>query len=187
MVRQAYGLHRGSVRASLLEGDILVQLGESFDALSAYRRVEEQDPSFLPEAIPRVCKCLRRLGQTDDIGMFLREMLNRYGGLTATLALADYEQRVHGEASALQLLTEQLGRRPSLRGYQRLVELKLLRASGECHERLLILRRLIMALLAEKPVYRCQQCGFPAKSLYWKCPGCRHWDTVKPVQGIEGE
>ncbi|MFZ0255960.1 MAG: lipopolysaccharide assembly protein LapB [Gammaproteobacteria bacterium] len=187
MVRQAYGLHRGSVRASLLEGDILAQSGENAAALSAYRRVEDQDPSFLPEAIPRVCGCLHRLGRTDEIRAFLREILDRYGGLTATLALVDHEQRVHGQASALQLLTEQLRRRPSVRGYQRLVELELLRTTGECHERLLILRRLILALLAQRPVYRCQQCGFPAKSLHWKCPGCRHWDTIKPVQGIEGE
>jgi lipopolysaccharide assembly protein B len=187
MVRQAYGLHRGSVRASLLEGDILAQSGEDAAALTVYRRVEDQDPSFLPEAIPRICGCFRRLGRTDEIGAFLRELLHRYGGLTATLALADHEQHVHGEASALQLLTEQLRRRPSLRGYQRLVELKLLRTTGECHERLLILRRLITALLAERPVYQCQQCGFPAKSLHWKCPGCRHWDTIKPVQGIDGE
>ena len=187
IVRQGYGLHRGSVRVSLLEGDILEQSGESVAAVNAYRRVEDQDPSFLPEAIPRVCGCLRRLGRTDEIRLFLREILNRYGGLTATLALADHEQRVHGEASALRLLTEQLQRRPSLRGYQGLVELELRRATGESHDRLLILRRLIRSLLAEKPVYRCQQCGFPAKSLHWQCPGCRHWDTVKPVQGIEGE
>lgn len=187
MVRQAYGLHRQSVRASLLEGDILAQSGATAAALSVYRRVEDQDPSLLPEAIPRVCNCLRQLGRTDEIRLFLREILSRYGGLTATLALADYEHRVHGEASALQLLTEQLRRRPSLGGYHRLVELELLRATGECHERLLILRGVIRAVLAERPVYRCQQCGFPAKSLHWKCPGCRHWDTVKPVQGIEGE
>jgi lipopolysaccharide biosynthesis regulator YciM len=186
-VRQAYGLYRGSVRASLLEGDILMHLGQDAAALSAYRRVEEQDPSFLPEAIPRICGCLHRLDRTEEIRLFLRKTLDRHGGLTATLALADHEQRVHGEVSALQLLTEQLQRRPSLGGYQRLVEFELLRATGERRERLTILRRLFRAVLADKPVYRCQQCGFPAKSLHWKCPGCRHWDTIKPVQGMEGE
>lgn len=186
-VRRAQELHRGSVRASLLEGDILAQSGEVEAALTAYRRVEEQDASLLPEAIPRVCGCLRRLGRTDEIRPFLQGILHRGGGLTATLALADYEQQVRGEAAALELLTEQLRRRPSLGGYQRLVELELMRATGECHERLLILKNLFIALLAEKPIYRCQQCGFPAKSLHWKCPSCRHWDTVRPVQGIEGE
>lgn len=185
--RQAHALNRLSVRASLLEGDILAQSGDWVGAVTAYRRVEAQDPAFLSEAIPKICDCLRRLGRTDQIGGFLREMLNRYGGLTATLALVDHEQRVNGETAALQLLTEQLQRRPSLGGCQRLVEIELLRASGECRERLVIIQRLMTALLAEKPVYRCQQCGFPAKSLYWKCPSCRHWDTLKPVRGIAGE
>jgi lipopolysaccharide biosynthesis regulator YciM len=28
--------------------------------------------------------------------------------------------------------------------------------------------------------YRCQKCGFNANTHYWLCPGCNHWNSVKP-------
>ncbi|MDH5369549.1 MAG: hypothetical protein OEW99_05965, partial [Gammaproteobacteria bacterium] len=33
----------------------------------------------------------------------------------------------------------------------------------------------------------CHVCGFNGKTLHWQCPGCKRWDTVKPIQGVEGE
>ena len=186
-VHQALTLQPGSVRASLLKGDLLAQQGDWIGALDAYRRVEAQDGDFLPEAIPRVCTCLRRLGRIDDIKVFLDDLLQRYGGITAALALAEYEHQEHGEQAAIRVLTEQLHRRPSLRGCQRLLEIALPGTSGATQERLLILKRLLTALLAERPVYRCQHCGFPARSLHWQCPGCRQWSSIRSIQGIEGE
>jgi lipopolysaccharide biosynthesis regulator YciM len=38
-----------------------------------------------------------------------------------------------------------------------------------------------------KPRYRCGYCGFSARTLYWQCPGCKKWGTIKPIYGIEGE
>jgi lipopolysaccharide biosynthesis regulator YciM len=26
--------------------------------------------------------------------------------------------------------------------------------------------------------YRCDHCGFAGKSRHWRCPGCRHWDSI---------
>ncbi len=30
--------------------------------------------------------------------------------------------------------------------------------------------------------YRCQQCGFTASKLFWQCPGCQNWSSVKPIK-----
>jgi lipopolysaccharide biosynthesis regulator YciM len=29
--------------------------------------------------------------------------------------------------------------------------------------------------------YRCEACGFSSRKLFWQCPGCRDWSTVKPI------
>jgi lipopolysaccharide biosynthesis regulator YciM len=26
--------------------------------------------------------------------------------------------------------------------------------------------------------YRCDHCGFTGKARHWRCPGCRHWDSI---------
>ena len=29
--------------------------------------------------------------------------------------------------------------------------------------------------------FRCEQCGFSSRKLFWQCPGCRSWSSVKPL------
>jgi lipopolysaccharide biosynthesis regulator YciM len=35
--------------------------------------------------------------------------------------------------------------------------------------------------VAPETRYRCEQCGFSSKKLFWQCPGCRSWSSVKPL------
>ena len=30
--------------------------------------------------------------------------------------------------------------------------------------------------------YRCEQCGFTSRKLFWQCPGCQCWSSVKPIK-----
>ena len=32
----------------------------------------------------------------------------------------------------------------------------------------------------ELPAYQCRQCGYKANTLYWLCPSCHNWASVKP-------
>lgn len=35
---------------------------------------------------------------------------------------------------------------------------------------------------AEAPTrFRCDQCGFSSRKLFWQCPGCKSWSSVKPL------
>jgi lipopolysaccharide biosynthesis regulator YciM len=34
----------------------------------------------------------------------------------------------------------------------------------------------------ETDQYRCGDCGFTSKKLFWQCPGCQRWSSVKPVK-----
>jgi lipopolysaccharide biosynthesis regulator YciM len=29
--------------------------------------------------------------------------------------------------------------------------------------------------------FRCEECGFSSRKLFWQCPGCRSWSSVKPL------
>ena len=46
---------------------------------------------------------------------------------------------------------------------------------------------LLDRLIQERPVYRCDHCGFAAKHLLWFCPGCKYWGTFKTIRNIESE
>jgi len=60
-------------------------------------------------------------------------------------------------------------------------------ADGELQRSLNAIRQMTERLIQGKSVYQCQHCGFAAKSLHWKCPGCKSWNSIKPVFGVEGE
>jgi lipopolysaccharide biosynthesis regulator YciM len=60
-------------------------------------------------------------------------------------------------------------------------------ATGVSRENLAILRSFTDALVAEKPGFRCDECGFSVKKMHWHCPGCHDWGSVKPIFGLEGE
>jgi len=49
-----------------------------------------------------------------------------------------------------------------------------------------MLKNLTDRLQKDKPAYLCRECGFAGKTLYWQCPGCRCWDTVRPIRGADG-
>ena len=187
--RQARDLHPACVRASLIEADIHAERDEHERAIRSLQRVEEQDPDFLPETIGRLHRSFRALDRIGALDDYLSKLMNRYGWTSVTLGLADIRRESGGSREAIRFISGQLRRRASVRGLDRLLALEIEDQSraGAMSEHLDILKGLTAELLFERPVYKCRHCGFPAKSLHWQCPSCKHWTTIKPIQGVEGE
>ena len=188
-VQQARNIHAACVRASLLEADIHAGRSEHEQAIRSLQRIEEQDPDYLPEAVDRLYRSYRALDRIDALDDYLSKLLKRYGWSSLTLALADIKRESGGQREAIRFMTDRLRQRASVRGLDRLLDLEIETRSdtGGMGEHLEILKGLTAELLFERPVYKCRHCGFPAKSLHWQCPGCKHWTSIRPIQGVEGE
>ena len=187
LVGQALDCHRGCVRASLIEGDVYGHLQEHERALRAFHRVEDQDPDYLPETIERIHRCYRALGRTQEMESYLARLLARYGWTSVALELANLKREHMGADAAISFMTGRLRERSSVRGLDRLVALELERVGESESEHFRLLKSMTGELLSERPVYKCNHCGFPARSLHWQCPSCKHWNSIKPIQGVEGE
>ncbi len=186
-LRQALRVDPNCVRASLLLGHEALEQGEPEDAIQVFRRVEQQDPVYLPEIIEPLQRCYQLLGQSETFTEYLYQLLQHHHGLTPMLMLAQLICHDQGEQQAADFVIQQLRRRPSIRGLACFVDLVLPRADSRAREHLLVVRDVVGQLLRNRPVYKCHQCGFNGKSLHWQCPSCRQWNTVKPIQGMEGE
>ncbi len=179
-------------RASIIEGDIHAALGAPAAALEAYARVEHQDPDYVPEVVERTLDAFEALDAPERARDYLERMHVGRGGMTALLALAERVREEKGAAQAAELVVTALSHRPTLRGFEWLLELYAAdeaepRANALNAQQWSILQRLTVALLKDRPVYKCGHCGFPAKLLHWRCPGCKHWNSVRPIHGVEGE
>ena len=188
-VQQARNMHAACVRASLIEADIHADRGEHERAIRSLQRVEEQDPDFLPETVGRLHRSYQALERIDALDDYLSRLMNRYGWTSVTLALADIKRESCGRREAIRFITERLRQRASVRGLDRLLDLEIedQRDAGATSEQLEILKGLTGELLFERPVYKCRHCGFPAKSLHWQCPSCKHWTSIRSIRGVEGE
>ncbi len=187
LLKQALNAHPKCVRASLLQGDIEAKAGDFKTSLQAYQRVREQDPDYLNEVVAPLATAHVQLEDKDGLLAYLQDSLQIFPRTSLTLTLMESIQYREGDAAAIDFMTGQLHQRPSLRGLQSLIALQIKAAAGQAGENLLILKELIDRLLKNKSVYRCGQCGYAGKVLHWLCPGCKTWETTKPILGVEGE
>ena len=187
MAKRALGYDRLCVRASILQADIERANGNYKAAIKSLKQVEQQDPRYLPEIIERLMKCYREIGKLDEAERYLEFLLDKHGGISPLLALVGLLRQRLGDHAASERIVAFMRERPSVRGLDRLIELHLQESSGVARENLLILKELTKKLLEDKAVYRCSQCGFKGKTLYWQCPSCKSWCTSQPVYGVVGE
>ena len=185
-LKRAQAIDHACVRASLIRARIESR-GENYkESIRSYKRVVAQDPDYISEIVSPLEKCYQKLNEEEKFVSYLEECLLKHPRISLVLAISDYLQRQQGQKVAIEFIAKQIQQQPSLRGLSHLVKLYLLNSAGDAQEKLLILQNFMHKLLTDKPMYRCEHCGFSGRTLYWLCPSCHHWSTVKPIQGLEG-
>lgn len=186
-LRRALNLDPRCVRASILEGDIAVRHGKQRAAIKYYKRVVKQDPDYIPEIIQPLLECYQELGKQNEFIDYMKELLQAYHDVTPALYVTDIITQVEGEEAAVRFISDEMEEHPTVRGVDRLLEFAVARTQGETRESLAAIKNLTRRLLESRAAYRCQHCGFDAKRLHWQCPGCKRWNSMKPVYGGQVE
>ncbi|KIQ96132.1 lipopolysaccharide assembly protein LapB [Lysobacter sp. A03] len=179
-VARAYQADANSVRAGMLEGRLEVESGNDAGAIRAFERVARTDPDYLPEVMPALLSSYERTGDGSGARAFLSEMCEHYRGIAPVLALTRMVESQDGVAAARAYLANELKDRPSVRGEAALMELSIAEGAdplATLHD----LKHITEQLLVRNPSYRCNHCGFGARSHHWQCPSCKEWGTVKPL------
>ncbi len=180
-LRKAFASDANCVRASMLLGDLEVVEHRDPEAIKAWKRIEEQDPQFLGEVATRMADAYRRLGDEAGLYSYFDGAMERQQGIGLMTVLVDLVKDRDGIDAAEKIVVEWLRRNPSVHGLTRLIELNMLQSEGSAREDLILLKGIIERLGEQQQGYSCQHCGFKGSTLYWLCPGCNHWNTVKPI------
>lgn len=186
-LRRAFTAQPDCTRGLLLQARLLCAQGRDVEAVDALEQALDLDIDLAPEVLGPILECYRRAGLQQRARRFLGEVVERDRGISPMLALAALIREMDGVSAAVDYLDTQLRRRPSVRGLEALIELSLLRAQGGARENLLVLKELVRRLLEGQAIYRCNRCGFGARSHHWQCPSCKSWNSVRPVHGVAGE
>ena len=188
LLKKGAAADKNSARVSIMMGRVWMEKGDYAKAVESLERVIEQDKELVGETLEMLQTCYQQLGKIDEWEAFLRRCADENTGATADLMLAQILEQREGIESAQNYVTRQLERHPTMRVFHKLIEYHINEAEeGRAKQSLGVLRQMVGEQVRSKPRYRCQKCGFTAHTLYWHCPSCRSWSTIKPIRGLDGQ
>lgn len=170
-------------RTSLMFGRVLIAQGDYDHAVQHLTQILSQDKAFVGEALPAIKECYVHLAQEDKLKQFLKQCVDTNSGSVAELMLADIIGKESGRDAAQYYIYRELVKHPNLKGFYRLMDYHVADAEeGRAKESLLLLRNMVGEQIKAIPNYCCERCGFTVNSIYWLCPACRSWATIKPIR-----
>lgn len=184
-LKTALERNRKCVRASLLQGDIEAQQDRIEEAVACWQRIEQQDPTYLALVAQRLLDAFRKLARRDEGLQLLRGYLEHYPSLDLLDVVFQLVLESEGPEAAYGLVRDELKRNPTLLGFDKLLEARLLVAPPETRADLDLAKSIVHGYTRRLARYRCDNCGFKARQFYWRCPACGGWETYSPKRTEE--
>ncbi len=181
-LQAALKIDDGSVRAMILLAELEEKAGNLKALPSLLQRIAINSPEFVPEVLALARRCADNGAL--NLTSYLDQALAQPGQPPVKTLLARAQQMCgeRGREAAEMFMLQRLEVQPSVAGVLGLLEL---RDDGQPQSEVLAPLQLLEVLQRKRPQYRCEHCGFAGHSLYWQCPSCQGWSTVKPLKGHE--
>ncbi|HCZ13553.1 MAG TPA: lipopolysaccharide assembly protein LapB [Candidatus Accumulibacter sp.] len=177
--------NRKCVRASLLQGDLHFQDDQFAAAIESWQRIEQQDPTYLALVAKRLLDAFRKQDRREAGLQLLRGYLDHYPSLDLLDVVFQLVLESGGPEAAYRLVRDELIRNPTLLGFDKLLEARLLFASPDIRPDLDLAKGIVHGYTRRLARYRCDNCGFKARQFYWRCPACGGWETYSPKRTEE--
>lgn len=183
-LEQALEAHPQAVRATIMQGDMVVQ-AHPVQAIEIWQRIEQQDAQYLPLVGERLLQAYRASGQEDAGIAYLQSYLAKHPSLDLMNVLFHAVLQRDGAEAAYLLVRNELKRNPTLLGLDKLLEARLLDIPLERRADVELVKNLVYQRTRSLAMYRCTNCGFKARQFYWHCPACHGWETYSPKRSEE--
>lgn len=179
-LRQALASDANSVRASLMQGDIEIGLGNYKSALYPLQQVEKQDFKFILLALPFLVTAYHQLDKAQELLNYLNNLYKHHPSWSILYYLVKEIEVQEGIFSALQLINEGLKNQPSLLGLQHWISLMEHSSNVQEKSALAFIHTILIQLGKDETSFQCEYCGIETKQLQWFCKGCNRWNFIKP-------
>ncbi len=187
-ISDAIGHDANNPRTSLIQGRIDLEENRYDDAIRVLQRIRRQDPVYLAESLVYLTEAYEKGNRPPaELRDYLLEALEIQPSISIVLTIAELLRAEFGDEAMAAFVSDHLKKYPTIRGLARFVDLYIDETEGVARDILSILRSFAAALVADKPAYRCENCGFEGKKMRWHCPSCKEWGSIAPIYGLEGE
>jgi len=180
--KRALSTDNGCVRASLLRGDLELEMGKPKAAIRSFKRVAQQDSDYFPEVLGRLKSATQALGQQTALIDYLREQMGEINSPAILSATGELIRERDGNAAACRFLLDHFADNASLPALDQMIELQGRHADDDLERLLRLIAAQVDKSRTDQDSYRCRKCGFTGRSLHWHCPSCKTWSSIKPLQ-----
>lgn len=175
-LRDARSERKRFPRGALVRADIAIEQGDFALAERLLSAAMTHDATLAIEVVPRLVRLARTAGGDAD-AMVRRVIATRKDAgqevaiasiMADALDFGPLEEKVRAcfaQDEAIAGLVRAIGRDPAALDARAVKDIAA------------ILRRLAVTT----PRYRCANCGFASIDHFWQCPGCKSWDSQRPL------
>src|SRR3990167_6635503 len=115
-LEKALAADRACVRANLLYAKIHIELADYKIALRSLKKIKDQNPHYLSEAIDLLALCYEKLNQEEELVAYLKNLVEEHPRVPVVLILAERIRKWKGDKIAANFVADYVRRYPSLRG-----------------------------------------------------------------------
>ncbi|MEQ1525899.1 MAG: lipopolysaccharide assembly protein LapB [Gallionella sp.] len=184
-LQQALQAYPQAVRATMMQGELLIGENQQQAAIDTWKKIEIQDPQYLPLVAEGMLNAHRSLNREVEGMAFLRDYLSKYHSIDLMNVVFDGVLKNEGPAAAYQLVLDELERNPTLLGLDKLLEARLLEMPQDRRADIELVKNLVHKRTRNLAMHHCANCGFNARIFYWHCPACQAWDSYSPLRSEE--
>lgn len=183
-IKKALASNHTTPRPYFVQANLAMDKQEFKQSLKAYKRILEHYPEYVMDIVVPLTHCYEKLNRQSELASYLDSYFKKNPNASAVASFfSSYLKEYQGDEKALVFLVRHIQNNPSLIGLRAIIELVASKEiySPEQKEHWTTVKVLLEALIANLPSYQCRYCGFSTKTLYWNCPSCKQWDTIKPL------
>ena len=184
-IKQALSIDARCVRAQILQGQQMMAQREYQQAIKCFLKLGQKMPDYISELVAPLAECFEATQDIEAFKTFIKNCFREQQGIALLRALPTQYYGLLENTLSFDTVMAQLQARPSMRALQAVLSIRLKQTEQPSRSDLDQLMRVIEPLLSKETSYTCAHCGYAVNKMYWHCPSCHHWGTIKPSMVVK--
>lgn len=183
-LRRAQSQDADCVRAHLMLAQIAERAGNLEEGSRQYLQVLQHEIRYASEVLPALALITRKLDGDQAFGDILARLRAKNARATNHIAMAAILDASVDDPVSRECVQEYLRTEPTLHSLYQMHQALAARHGTQAADDIEPLQVAVRNLIKNGPRYRCEECGFRSRTLYWQCPSCRTWNSTVPFHEV---
>jgi len=184
-LKQALMHDKNCARANIMLADVAFQLKNFKQADRHFEDARNKDSSLILVIISKWLSAVERQHHPARLNEFITGIRKGGHDFAIVSAIVDRVERIDGKEAAEQMIKDELLKSPTLKGLHKWAEIELQKSQDSERDKIRVVVDMLARVIEKNPSFACNLCGFRGREMHWQCPGCKSWNTVKPLKSDE--